>query len=110
MSLVDITLRCGVVQDQSHTVIVQVMEKIVCKVKGFTLNHENSQYINQQTMRQIIEGHKKQITTVNEQMIFRNSQTKQIENRYQEKDFRLCYDKRIMKKNESGIETFPYGF
>ena len=84
--------------------------KIVCKVKGFTLNHENSQYINQQTMRQIIEGHKKQITTVNEQMIFRNSQTKQVENRYQEKDFRLCYDKRIMKKTESGIETFPYGY
>ena len=84
--------------------------KMVCKVKGFTLNHENSQYINQQTMRQIIEGHKKQITTVNEQMIFRNSQTKKIENRYQEKDFRLCYDKRVMKKTESGIETFPYGY
>ena len=84
--------------------------KMVCKVKGFTLNHENSQFINQQTMRQIIEGHKKQITTVNEQMIFRNSQTKQVENRYQEKDFRLCYDKRIMKKTESGIDTFPYGY
>ena len=83
---------------------------MVCKVKGFTLNHENSQYINQQTMRQIIEGHKKQITTVNEQMIYRNSQTKKIENRYQEKDFRLCYDKRVMKKTESGIETFPYGY
>ena len=84
--------------------------KMVCKVKGFTLNHENSQYINQQTMRQIIEGQKKKITTVNEQMIFRNSQTKQVENRYQEKDFRLCYDKRVMKKTESGIDTFPYGF
>ena len=84
--------------------------KIVCKVKGFTLNHENSQYINQQTMRQIIEGQKKQITTVNEQMIYRNSQTKQIENRYQEKDFRLCYDKRVMKKTKSGIDTFPYGY
>ena len=84
--------------------------KMVCKVKGFTLNHENSQYINQQTMRQIIEGQKKRITTVNEKMIFRNNQTKQIENRYQEKDFRLCYDKRVMKKTESGIDTVPYGY
>ena len=84
--------------------------KMVCKVKGFTLNHENSQYINHQTMREIIEGQKKRITTVNEKMIFRNSKTKQVENRYQEKDFRLCYDKRVMKKTESGIDTFPYGF
>ena len=61
-------------------------------------------------MREIIEGYKKRITTVNEQMIFRNSQTKKIENRYQEKDFRLCYDKRVMKKTETGIETFPYGY
>ena len=84
--------------------------KYICKVKGFTLNHENSQYINQKSMREIIEGYKKRITTVNEQMIFRNSQTKKIENRYQEKDFRLCYDKRVMKKTETGIETFPYGY
>ena len=84
--------------------------KYICKVKGFTLNHENSQYINQKSMREIIEGYKKRITTVNEQMIFRNSQTKKIENRYQEKDFRLCYDKRVMKKTKTGIETFPYGY
>ena len=50
-------------------------------------------------MRQIIEGHKKRITTVNEKMIFRNSQTKQVENQYQEKDFRLCYDKTDNEKN-----------
>ena len=84
--------------------------KYVCKVKGFTLNHENSQYINHQTMRQIIEGQKKRITTVNEKMIFRNSKTMQVENKYQEKDFRLCYDKRVMNKTESGFDTFPYGF
>ena len=84
--------------------------KMVCKVKGFTLNHENSQYINHQSMRQIIEGQKKRITTVNEKMIFRNSKSMQIENKYQEKDFRLCYDKRVMKKTESGIDTFPYGY
>ena len=84
--------------------------KTVCKVKGFTLNYENSQYINQQTMRQIIEGQKNRITTVNEQMITRDSKTKEVKNRYQEKDFTMCYDKRAVVKTESGIETFPYGY
>ena len=84
--------------------------KAVCKVKGFTLNYENSQYINQQTMRQIIEGQKKRITTVNEQMITRDSKTKEVKNMYQEKDFTMCYNKRVMVKTESGIDTFPYGF
>ena len=58
-------------------------------------------------MKQIIEGEKKRITTVNEQMITRDSKTKQIVNRNQEKDFRMCYDKRCMEKTESGIETLP---
>ena len=84
--------------------------KMVCKVKGFTLNHENSLLINQQTMREIIENQKQRITTVNERMISRNTKTKQVENRYQEKDFRMWYDKRVMVKTESGIETFPYGY
>ena len=84
--------------------------KAVCKVKGFTLNYENSQYINHQTMRQIIEGQKKRTTTVNEQMITRDSKTKEVKNMYQEKDFTMCYDKRVIVKTESGIDTFPHGF
>ena len=74
--------------------------KMECKVKGFTLNHENSRYINYTTLKQIIEGQKRRITTVNERAITREPSTKQIVNRYQEKDFRLCYDKRCMVKTE----------
>lgn len=84
--------------------------KMVCKVKGFTLNHENSQYINQQTMKQIIEGEKQRITIVNEQAITRDAKTRQITNKYQEKDFQLCYDKRRIIKTDSGIDTLPYGY
>ncbi|XP_022777519.1 uncharacterized protein LOC111318937 [Stylophora pistillata] len=84
--------------------------KMVCKVKGFTLNHENSQYINEKTLKQVIEGQKRRITIVNEQAITRDPATKRIVNRYQEKDFELCYDKREMVKTKSGIDTFPYGF
>ena len=61
-------------------------------------------------MRQIIEGQKNRITTVNEQMITRDSKTKEVKNMYQEKDFTMCYDKRVVAKTESGIETFPYGY
>ena len=86
--------------------------KMECKIKGFTLNHENSQYINYTTLKQIIEGQKRRITTINERAITREPSTKQIVNRYQEKDFRLCYDKRCMVKTEDqrSIETFPYGY
>ena len=43
-------------------------------------------------------------------MITRDHKTKQIVNRYQEKDFRMCYDKRCMIETESGIDTLPYGY
>ena len=29
---------------------------------------------------------------------------------YQEKDFTMCYDKRVIVKTESGIDIFPHGF
>ena len=85
--------------------------KMVCKVKGFTLNHENSKYINMDSMREIINKQKKRITIVNEQMITRDGKSKQVVNRYQEKDFRLVYDKRSTHNNKHGtIETLPWGY
>ena len=85
--------------------------RMVTKVKGFTLNHENSQYINMSGMRDLINKQKERITIVNEQMITRDSKTKQVVNRYQEKDFRLVYDKRSMHDDKLGtIETLPWGY
>ena len=48
--------------------------EMVCKVKGFSLNHENSQYINMQSMRDIINKQKRRVTIVNERMITRMPQ------------------------------------
>ena len=85
----------------------------VCKVKGFTLNYENSQCINQKSMADIIKGENKngkkveRITTVNESKITRDSTTKQIVNKYQEKNFTLVYDKRCIQEN---FDTLPYGY
>ena len=83
--------------------------KMVCKVKVFSLNHENSQYINMQRMRDIINQQKRRVTIVNERMIIRKN--RQLVNKYQEKDFRLVYDKRSMHNDDKGIiETLPWGY
>ena len=66
------------------------------------------------SMRDIINKQKDRITIVNEQMITRDSKTKQVVNKYQEKDFWLVYDKRSMHNDINGtistlrgIETQP---
>ena len=82
--------------------------KNVCKVKGFTLNYENSKHINQEILKELIEGKKKRITTVKENAITRDSKTKQLVNKYREKDLKLDYDKRWVAA--AGGETFPWGF
>ena len=81
--------------------------KQVCKVKGFTLNYENSLYLNKESIKDIIHGNKDRITIVKEQMITRDSKTKNIVNKYQEKDFRMVYDKRCITHNN---DTLPYGY
>lgn len=81
--------------------------KQVCKVKGFTLNYENSLYINQDTMDDVITGKRDRITTVKENAITRDTKTKQLINAYQEKDFKLVYDKRCIVDD---YDTVPYGY
>ncbi len=79
----------------------------VCKVKGFTLNYENSKYINQSAMGDIVNGKKNRITIVKEQMITRDSRTRELVNKYNEKNFTLGYDKRCV---QGDFDTVPYGY
>ncbi len=54
---------------------------------------------------------KDRITIVNENMINRDGKTKQVVNKYQEKDFRFVYDKRSTHDDGHGtIETLPWGY
>ena len=82
--------------------------KNVCKVKGFTLNYKNSKHINQESLKELIEGKKTRITTVKKNAITRDSKTKQLVNKYQEKDLILDYDKRWVAA--AGGETFHLGY
>ena len=80
-----------------------------CVIKGFTLNHENTQILNHENMIRMVKGEIKELTLVNENKITR--QNKHIVNKYNEKIYRFGYDKRSIKYiSEDHIETFPYGY
>jgi hypothetical protein len=82
-----------------------------CRVKGFTLNYENSQFINHKTMVQMVNSEIKGKTIVEENKITRDPKTKSIINKYQEKFFKFDYDKRVINKiNDDQIDTLPYGY
>lgn len=81
------------------------------KVKGFTLNFENSQVINHNQMIKIVKGEIKERVLVDENKITRDTKNKTIVNKYQEKVFKFEYDKRVIKTiNEDNIDTLPYGY
>ena len=82
-----------------------------CTIKGFRLNYENDQILNHESMVKVIKSEVKELVTVVENKICRDSRNKTSVNRYQEKVYKFGYDKRaIMKLSENHIETLPYGY
>jgi ribosomal protein S20 len=86
-------------------------QKEMCKIKGFFLNYENSQFLNFKTMSKMVKKDCKGVTIVEENKITRDPKTKNIVNKYQEKFFSFDYDKRVINKiNDEIIDTLPYGY
>jgi hypothetical protein len=84
--------------------------KCETKVKGFTLNFENSQVINYNSMLDMIKNNIK-LKTIDENKITRNSKKKTIENKRQEKTYKLEFNKRMTKNiDENHIDSFPWGY
>ena len=78
-------------------------------IKGFTLNHENSNLLNHDSLSKIVRKQTREITIVNENKITRKD--REIVNKYCEKAFKFGYDKRTIKHiNEGHIDTLPYGY
>ena len=78
-------------------------------IKGFTLNHENNNLLNHDSLSKIVKGQVREITIVNESKITRNN--REIVNKYCEKIFKFGYDKRVIKHvDENHINTIPYGY
>ena len=81
--------------------------KVVCKVKGFTLNHKNSKKINGKVMDSIIQDPAKTVCIDKKGAITRDPKTKNVVNKDQTKKFSLDYNKRIVENN---FETLPCGY
>lgn len=83
----------------------------ICKIKGFFLNYETSQFLNYKTLTKMVKKECKGVTIVDENKITRDPKTKNIINKYQEKLFSFDYDKRVINKlNNEHIDTLPYGY
>ena len=78
-------------------------------IKGFTLNHENNNLLNHVSLSKIAKKQIREVTIVNENKITRKN--REIVNKYCEKVFKFCYDKRVISQiNEDHIDTLPYGY
>ena len=65
-------------------------------IKGFTLNHENNNLLNHDSLSKIVKKQIKEITIVNENKITRKN--RKIVNKYCEKVFKFGYDKRVIRQ------------
>jgi hypothetical protein len=87
--------------------------EVVCKVRGFSLNYQNSQKLNFHTMKEaLFEWHNgekddtEKYVTVST-MISRNKYTPCVYNRQVKKCYGVVYDKRKVQKD---LTTVPFGY
>ena len=82
--------------------------KFCCKVKGFSLNSSNSKYINFEQMKKMVYGTLSEIVDIKDRKITRSKDDFEIVNKYEEKIYKLVYDKRIIAEDK--VSTLPYGY
>ena len=86
----------------------------VCKVKGVTLNHNNSKVLNFNTVKDfilsnVLDGVTNQLETQHMQFK-KHIETKTITTEYITKKYNFNYDKcKIVYTSNNKIDTLPYG-
>jgi hypothetical protein len=85
-----------------------------CRLRGFTLNHKNSQLINFEVMRDMVLSQKiqnnpalKEVITVNDKKITRNKFKCKLYNSKEVKKYKAVYNKRIIMND---LTTVPFGY
>ena len=94
------------------------------KIRGFTLNHANSEFLNFNSMKELvlhqyrpentpltlpyIDRHTASITVVNPKKICADKRSHKVFNREEKKRYRQVYDKRVI--NADTLITYPYGY
>lgn len=81
--------------------------KTCCKIRGFTLNHQNSQLLNFNSIKDIVlNSPNKEIVTVNPYKIKRDLKKVRILSCKEEKKYTFTFDKRVIRDD---FITYPYG-
>lgn len=79
-----------------------------CKVRGITLNYRNSLIINFDLLKEMVRTESDALVPVyNPCKIVRDVKNKQILSRAESKDYRIVYNKRVIKDD---YNTVPYGY
>lgn len=97
--------------EKSYSYIVKIPnkpDKIVCKVKGITLNYKNSEHINFDTIKNLVLNNRNGEIDFKKDSIFRSVDSK-VFTAEQKYKFKVNADKRVKIGNDS-LETRPYGF
>ena len=84
------------------------VEKTCCKVRRFTLNFRNSQLINFDTLCNVVTNpEEEKINIHTPYKIVRDSKSKNVKTRTENKLYRKVYNKRVVIED---FDTIPYGF
>lgn len=81
----------------------------VCKIRGFSLNYENSQLLNFKSMKELLLGMKwsRAIPIYNPAKITRDGKTRKVINKEEVKQYKIVYTKRVVQND---LTTLPYGY
>jgi hypothetical protein len=86
----------------------------VCKVKGFTLNYTNSNFINFGTIKDMVikymedrNNPSNKISVTNPKKICRDSKKRKLYSREENKDMKMVFTKRRLLNN---YDTVPFGY
>lgn len=97
--------------EKSYSYIVKIPnkpDKIVCKVKGITLNYKNSEHINFDAIKNLVLNNRNGEIDFKKDSIFRSVDSK-VFTAEQKYKFKVNADKRVKIGNDN-LETRPYGF
>ncbi len=77
------------------------------KIRGFTLNYDNSKLLNIESMTECIKDELKTVE-VEDMKITRNKYTQQVKTVQQKKKYRFVFDKRFVNKDT--MMSYPFGY
>ncbi|CAL1282300.1 unnamed protein product, partial [Larinioides sclopetarius] len=83
--------------------------KSVCKIRGFSLNYENSIKLNFDSVLKLVKSFddEERITVTNPRKITRDVKTGKVVNKKEDKKYGIVYDKRVILDD---LNTLPYGY